>query len=76
MIVQQEHDEVTLPLEIAKIYLKGNLIGDLVSLFPFHIYYPDYVFIRLIQCSKWYQFQKYFDDWFIVKTADTINKDL
>ena len=56
VIVNKEHDQVTEPLEIAKIYITGNLIVDLISVFPYHIYNPDLIFVRLIQASKWYQF--------------------
>ena len=54
VIVQLEHDEVTLPYDIAKLYLKGNFVADLFSAFPYHVYKPNLVFIRLIQSAKWY----------------------
>lgn len=38
VIVHQDHDQITLPLEIAKVYIKGNFVVDLISVFPYHLY--------------------------------------
>jgi len=44
------------PWESIKNYTKGKFVLEFVSIFPWHLYRRDLIFIRLLKCKEFNQF--------------------
>lgn len=49
------------PVEVALDYLSWEFAFDVVSVMPFSVWKPQFVFLRFLKANKFLEYQKYFN---------------
>ena len=69
-------NKVDEPGEVAAQYLKGPFTSDVIAVFPYNIFYPNYIFLRLIRARRYKLYQEYVSKWIIETATDLIDQDV
>lgn len=64
------------PGEVAIKYLKGSFATDLIAVFPYNLFYPNYIFLRLIRARRYKLYQEYVAKWIIETSTDLVDQDV
>ena len=63
------------PIEVARIYIKGQLVSDLIAVLPWSVLKPKYIFLRFLKLRKFGIYQQYFDEFIAEMAASFLNNE-
>ena len=65
-----ENQRIKEPWAVAKLYISGQFISDVIAVLPWSVLAPKWVFLRYLKLRKFAVYQGYFDE-FVAKLASS-----
>jgi len=63
------------PWGVAKHYIMGQFVSDLIAVLPWSILAPHYIYLRLLKLRKFDVYQTYFDEMVAQSASNHLNNE-